>query len=238
MAAEAATLPEAPDDTPHVLVIDDDHRLSTLLHRFLSDQGFRVTTAGSAEEARARIASITFDLLVVDIMMPGENGLELTRSLRRTTQVPILILSAMGEVDHRIEGLSSGADDFLAKPFEPRELVLRINAILRRVRSEAEGGPSHLRFGPYVFDLARETLSRDGRPIHLTSAEASLLQALARHAGEPISREQLAEESSQIGNPRTIDVQVTRLRRKLEDDPRYPHYLQTVRGIGYLLVTD
>ncbi|MEO1130489.1 MAG: response regulator [Planctomycetota bacterium] len=229
---------EAAEEPPHILVIDDDLRLSALLLRYLSDQGFRVTTAGSAEEGRARIASITFDLLVVDVMMPGESGLELTRSLREETQVPILILSAMGGVDMRIEGLASGADDYLAKPFEPRELVLRINAILRRVRAEAEAGPTHLRFGPFVFDLDKEILSREGETIHLTAAEGSLLVALARHAGEPISREQLAEESPQIANPRTIDVQVTRLRRKLEDDPRFPQFLQTVRGIGYLLVSD
>ena len=226
------------DEPAHILVIDDDTRLRDLLRRYLTDQGFRVTTAADAATARAKLVALSFDMLIVDVMMPGETGLGLTQSLRRDNDVPILLLTARNEPGDRIEGLTSGADDYLAKPFEPQELVLRIQAILRRVGDSqaAELGP--LRFGGFEFDAERGELRRDNQPQHLTEAETSLLTALARRPGEPVSRDALMAESPLIGNQRTIDVQMTRLRRKIEDDPKYPRYLKTVRGTGYILVPD
>jgi two-component system, OmpR family, phosphate regulon response regulator OmpR len=224
-------------ELPHILVVDDDTRLRDLLQRYLSEQGFRVTTAVDAADARAKLASIAFDLLVLDIMMPGETGLELTETLRRDSSVPILLLTAMSETENRIAGFECGADDYLPKPFEPRELVLRINAILRRV-PPPEVAESKVVFGAFVFDLDREELTRDGAFVRLTTAEASLLKALAQRVGEPITRDDLGTESMITGNARTIDVQVTRLRRKIEADPKYPRYLQTVRGTGYVLMAD
>jgi two-component system, OmpR family, phosphate regulon response regulator OmpR len=222
---------------PHLLVVDDDARLRELLRRYLTDQGFRVTTAGDAAEARARLASIAFDLLVLDVMMPGESGLDLTRSLRRDGRLPILLLTAMAEPEDRINGLEHGADDYLAKPFEPRELVLRIRNILQRVPQPAPP-TAEVRFGACRFDLARGELYRGGDAVHLTAAETALLAALARRPGEAVSREALSEEAQFSGNVRTVDVQVTRLRRKIERDPKFPRYLQTVRGTGYVLKPD
>lgn len=231
---------EALADKPHILVIDDDTRLRGLLQRYLSDQGFRVTTAVDAGEARAKLAALAFDLLVLDIMMPGETGLQLTEALRQGNNVPILLLTAMNETENRIAGFECGADDYLPKPFEPRELVLRINAILRRVPPPPPPPtvPSKVSFGEFCFDLEREELTRAGSFVRLTTAEASLLKALAERAGEPISRDALGEASLVSGNARTIDVQVTRLRRKIEPDPKFPRYLQTVRGTGYVLMPD
>jgi two-component system, OmpR family, phosphate regulon response regulator OmpR len=221
---------------PHLLVVDDDARLCALLRQYLSDQGFRVTTAGNAGEARARLEGLTFDLLVLDVMMPGEDGIALTRAIRDSSQVPILLLTAMAEAEDRINGLEQGADDYLAKPFDPRELVLRIRNILQRVRNpESE---VRLRFGTYRLDLDRGELYRGEAPVRLTEAEAALLLALARHAGEPVSREDLSQEARFSGNLRTVDVQMTRLRRKIERDPKFPRYLQTVRGTGYILKPD
>jgi two-component system, OmpR family, phosphate regulon response regulator OmpR len=221
---------------PHLLVVDDDTRLRELLRRYLTDQGFRVTTAGDAAEARARLAGLAFDLLVLDVMMPGENGLDLTRSLRRDGRLPILLLTAMAEPADRISGLEHGADDYLAKPFEPRELVLRIRNILQRVPRPAPA--AEIRFGACRLDLERGELYRGTDPVHLTAAETALLMALARRPGEPVSRTALSEEAQFSGNVRTVDVQMTRLRRKIERDPRYPRYLQTVRGTGYVLKPD
>jgi two-component system, OmpR family, phosphate regulon response regulator OmpR len=230
---------EALADKPHILVVDDDTRLRGLLQRYLSERGFRVTTAVDAADARAKLASIAFDLLVLDIMMPGETGLQLTETLRRDNAVPILLLTAMNETENRISGFECGADDYLPKPFEPRELVLRINAILRRVPPPALPPlRSKVTFGEFCFDLEREELTRAGSFVRLTTAEAALLKALAQRAGEPISRDDLGDESLVSGNARTIDVQVTRLRRKIEADPKFPRYLQTVRGTGYVLMPD
>ena len=223
-------------DAPHILVVDDDTRLRELLHKYLTEQGFRITAAQSAADARAKLASFDFDLIVLDIMMPGETGLELTRDLREVSAVPVLLLTAMSEIEDRIAGLESGADDYLPKPFEPRELVLRINAILRRTQASAPGG--QITFGEFSFDLAREELRRGEEFVRLTAAEASLLKALARQPGVPVSRETLSAENPMIGNTRAIDVQVTRLRRKIEENPRFPRHLQAVRGIGYVLIAD
>jgi len=222
---------------PHILVVDDDTRLRALLQRYLSEQGFRVTTAESAAEARRKLTSLTFDLLVLDIMMPGESGLDLTQALRADSRVPILLLTAMTETEDRIEGLTRGADDYLSKPFEPRELVLRINAILRRV-PQAPPAPKTLSFGDFTFDLARGELKRRGGVIRLTEAETALLAALARQPGEVFSREDLRQETTEAASARTVDVQMTRLRRKIEDDPKYPRFLRTVRGSGYVLMPD
>lgn len=227
------------EERPHVLVVDDDRRLRELLQRFLSDQGLRVTTASDAADARAKLAGLDFDLIVLDIMMPGESGLELTRGLRRERPVPILLLTAMDEVDSRIAGFESGADDYLVKPFEPRELILRIQAILRRAAAAgAEPNAQRVFFGGFVFDRARGELRRGEALVHLTAAELLLLKALAREPGVPVSREDLAAVSPEIGNQRSIDVQMTRLRRKIERDQKLPRYLQTVRGTGYVLIPD
>jgi len=226
------------DEAPHILVVDDDSRLRDLLRRYLVEQDFRVTTARDVTAARELLAAYDFDLLVLDIMMPGESGLDLTRSLRETSDVPVLLLSAMGETDDRITGLASGADDYLTKPFEPRELVLRIDAILRRIRQAIPPPLSEVSFGGYCFDLEREELRRGENFIRLTAGEVSLLKALARQPGVPVSRDDLAANSPIVGSARTIDVQMTRLRRKIEPNPKHPRYLQTVRGTGYLLMPD
>jgi two-component system phosphate regulon response regulator OmpR len=223
-------------EPPHILVVDDDKRLRDLLRRFLSDQGFRVTIANDAADARRKLAGLDFDLLVLDIMMPGENGLDLTRSLRQQKAVPILLLTAMGEPDDRITGLDSGADDYLAKPFEPRELVSRIRAILRRIPREPESARRAVRFGPFTFDLDRRSLRQGTADIRLTGAEADLLAQLAATPGAAVSRDTLGQSTS--AESRMVDVQVTRLRRKIETDPRFPRYLVTVRGRGYMLQTD
>ena len=226
---------------PHLLVVDDDTRLRNLLQKFLTDQGFVVTTASSAAEARSHLVSLSFDLLILDIMMPGETGLELTQSLREKDDVPILLLTAMGETDDRISGLECGADDYLSKPFEPRELVLRINAILKRIQSkplEKELPSENVVFGTFRFDIRKSQLWNNNDFIHLTDVEAALLKALAEQPGSAVSRDELVEEGSDLSNTRSVDVQVTRLRRKIEQDPKYPRFLQTIRGVGYVLKTD
>lgn len=221
----------------HLLVVDDDERLRSLLQRYLSSGGFRVSAAASAEDARTLMKSMAFDLLVVDVMMPGENGLDFTRSVRTTSSVPVLILTARGETEDRIKGLECGADDYLAKPFEPRELMLRIEALLRRAAPPAPKGVSEVRMGACTFDPGRGILTRKGKPVRLTSSESALLQLFAANAGRPFSRADLCSRLG-IALERTIDVQVTRLRRKIEEDPKLPLYLQTVRSVGYVLVPD
>jgi two-component system phosphate regulon response regulator OmpR len=232
-----------PAEEAHLLVIDDDQRLRDLLRRYLVESGFRVTTAGDAAEARVKLQSMEFDLLIVDVMMPGETGLQLTESLRQTNQVPILLLTAMAEAENRIDGLERGADDYLTKPFEPRELVLRIRNILARVVPVVAPVPAapaveELQLGTMRFDRKRGALYRGDDAVHLTEAETALLVALARQPGEPVSREALSLEAQCSGNLRTVDVQMTRLRRKIERDPKFPRYLQTVRGTGYVLKPD
>jgi two-component system phosphate regulon response regulator OmpR len=237
-ATKAAIDPAASAEQPHILVVDDDKRLRELLRKYLSEQGFRVTVAADAGDARHKLQSIAFDLLVLDIMMPGESGLDLTQDLRTNSNVPILMLTAMGEPDDRISGLERGADDYLSKPFEPRELVLRIRTILRRTAVEIPAMRREVRFGGFVFDLDRRTLRRGGTDIRLTSAEAALLQALASAPGVVQSREALGQHSDPDGGSRMVDVRMTRLRRKIEPDPRFPRHLVTVRGRGYQLQAD
>jgi two-component system phosphate regulon response regulator OmpR len=225
---------------PHLLVVDDDARLRELLRRYLSESGFRVTAAADAAEARANLACFAFDLIVLDVMMPGDSGLDLTRELRaadRLPPLPILLLTAMVEPEDRVNGLEEGADDYLAKPFEPRELVLRIRNILERRGARALTADI-LCFGAFRFDLARTELFRGGEIVHLTAAEAGLLASLAARPGEAVSREDLSQSAAFSGNIRNVDVQMTRLRRKIEPDPRYPRYLQTVRGTGYAIKPD
>ena len=222
----------------HLLVVDDDTRLRELLCRYLVENGFRVTVASDAHDARAKLTSFAFDLIVLDIMMPGESGLALTTELRRTSRVPILLLTAMGETEDRITGLERGADDYMPKPFEPRELLLRIRSLLRRVPLEPAPAARAVRFGHHTFDIDRRTLRRGDDEVHLTAAEAELLAALARSPGVALSREELSLQSDSASNSRTVDVQMTRLRRKIETDPRFPRYLQTVRGRGYMLRPD
>src|SRR6185369_3367795 len=191
---------------PHVLVVDDDKRIRELLGRYLGNQGFRVTTADNATEARSRLSSVTFDLLVLDIMMPGETGLQLTEYLRQESNVPILLLTAMGESEDRINGLSVGADDYLAKPFEPRELVLRIQAILKRARQapETKTPPRLVKFGLFLFDLERKRLTRQGTAVYLTESESALLAQLAARLGQPVPREDLSDLGADIGGSRVI----------------------------------
>lgn len=224
-----------PDDAPHLLVVDDDRRIRTLLSRYLAAEGYRVTTAENAADARAKLGGIAFDLLILDVMMPGETGFELARSIRKTSSVPILMLTARSEKDDRITGLEIGADDYVSKPFEPRELSLRVGSILRRIQPAAAHPPEQVRFGPFVFDLARVELRKGEEIVHLTDREREMMRMLAAAPGETVTRETLAGTNSAAGE-RAVDVQVNRLRRKIETNPANPLLLQTVRGIGYRLV--
>lgn len=227
----------------HLLVVDDDERIRELLRKFLKRNGFLVSGARDAAQARRLLAGLEFDLIVMDVMMPGEDGVSLTRDLRRGLATPILLLTARGETEHRIAGLEAGADDYLAKPFEPKELLLRINAILRRVPTEAPTalGPRSLSLGGLSYDVERGELWHGDALVRLTSTEMQLMRIFGARAGEVISRATLVEELGRDhgqAQERAVDVQITRLRRKLEDDPKQPRYLQTVRGAGYMLVCD
>lgn len=223
----------------HLLIVDDDDRIRELLKEYLARQGYRVTGAAHAAAARRLMELIEFDLVILDVMMPGESGLELTTWVRGKAQLsktPVLLLTARGEPSDRIEGLSRGADDYMSKPFDPQELALRIDAILRRTGVKPIM-PREVRLGPAMFDLERLELTRDGAPMRLTEAEAQLLKTLALHAHAPVERMDLSPDTADITG-RAVDVQVTRLRRKLEADPKNPRYLQTVRGVGYMLAPD
>ena len=221
----------------HILVIDDDERLRLLLRRFLEESGFRVTDASSALDARKFLDVIAFDLLVIDIMMPGETGLELLADIRQNNNVPALFLTAMSDTEHRIEGLEAGADDYMSKPFEPRELVLRIKRILGR-QSRLATIDSTLGFGPFLFNPETGMLTRAGSRIHITTAEQQLLARFGKAPNQVLSRDDLAAASNGRMEGRSIDVAVARLRRKIEPDPRHPVYLQTVRNRGWMLRTD
>ena len=223
------------DDAPHLLLVDDDRRIRELLSRFLVKEGFRVTTAESAAEARAKLDGLSFDLLILDVMMPGESGFDLARSLRTSSTVPILMLTAKAETESRITGLEIGADDYVSKPFEPRELTLRIASILRRTAPAAAPAIESVRFGEFVFHLGRGELRRGEEGIHLTDREREMLRVLAACPGETVQRMALAGNGGGA-NERAVDVQVNRLRRKIEQDPANPLIVQTVRGIGYRLV--
>lgn len=225
------------DNAPHILVVDDDTRLASLLKKYLSDNGYRVSVAESAEDAATKMKGLSFDLVVLDRMMPGQDGLSFAKSMRETRgynqTVAILMLTAMAESSDRIDGLEAGIDDYLTKPFEPRELLLRVAAILRRSRQETI---SDICFGEFAFNIPKGELAKDGELINLTSSEQILLKTLATSPGVPVSRDVLSLSSGTQG--RAVDVQITRLRRKIEVDPKVPRYLQTVRGEGYVLWAD
>jgi two-component system phosphate regulon response regulator OmpR len=230
------------DDAPHLLVVDDDRRIRALLSRYLAEQGYRVTTAGSAAEADARLKGLAFDLIVLDVMMPGESGFDLVARLRSEASdvatVPVLMLTARADSDDRVQGFLMGADDYLTKPFEPRELALRIASILRRATRKDSDEPSRpVVFGAFSFDSQRGELKRGEEIIRLTDREREMLTVLAETPGETVGREALAGPAV-AGNERTVDVQVNRLRRKIELDPANPIHLQTVRGVGYRLLVD
>jgi two-component system phosphate regulon response regulator OmpR len=224
------------DDAPHLLVVDDDRRIRDLLSRFLTSEGYRVTTADTAADARAKLKSLSFDLLVLDVMMPGENGFDFAKALRGSSQVPIVMLTARDAAESRIKGLEMGADDYLSKPFEPRELALRIANILKRAQPAAPPPPvESVRFGPFIYHLGRGELRQGEETIRLTDREREMLRILAATPGETVSRLALAGNGGSISE-RAVDVQVNRLRRKIERDPANPLFVQTVRGIGYRLV--
>ncbi|WP_299840907.1 response regulator [uncultured Paracoccus sp.] len=232
----------------HILIVDDDERIRSLLKRFLEKNGYFVTQARDAQQARRLLKGLEFDLIVLDVMMPGEDGMSLTRDLRNSINTPILLLTAKGETEDRISGLESGADDYLSKPFEPRELLLRIAAILRRMPTVEATTPKFLSLGMLRYDTDKGELWQGETPLRLTGTEQALLRRLAASRGQPVSRTDLIEDLGRGGaaangdegenSERAIDVQITRLRRKIEPDPREPRFLQTVRGTGYMLVAD
>jgi len=230
------TLPASPpDDAPHLLVVDDDRRIRDLLSRFLVSEGYRVTTAETAADARAKLKGLSFDLLVLDVMMPGETGFDLAKAIRGDSDVPILMLTARDAAESRIRGLEIGADDYLSKPFEPRELSLRIANILKRAQPAAPSPAESVRFGPFVYHLARGELRKGEEIIRLTDREREMLRVLAHSPGETVPRLSLAGNGGSVSE-RAVDVQVNRLRRKIEHNPANPLFVQTVRGIGYRLV--
>jgi two-component system phosphate regulon response regulator OmpR len=228
-----------PDKKPHILVIDDDERLRDLLGEFLVENGFLVTTATDAAQAREILANLAYDLIICDVMMPGEDGMSLTKGLKsQGLPTPVLLLTALGEIESRISGFEAGADDYLPKPFEPRELLLRINAILRRVHARPPEKDAPIRLGKWTLDIDRGELIAGAERAVLTSVEHTLMKALASKKGEVVSREELAALCELNANERTVDVQITRLRKKVEEDPKLPRHIQTVRGKGYVLWTD
>jgi two-component system phosphate regulon response regulator OmpR len=226
------------DDASHVLVVDDDRRIRELLATYLRKNGYRVTMAASAQEARAYLDSLTFEIIVLDVMMPGQNGFDFAADLRRSSQVPILMLTARSEPDDRVRGLEIGVDDYLAKPHEPKELLLRIGSILRRTKpAPPRPATGVIRFGPFSFSLERGELRAHDEIVRLTERERDMLRLLCANCGESVSRQALSG-SGAAANERTIDVQINRLRRKIETDPANPVYLQTARGAGYRLIVD
>ena len=238
-AAGTARREAPPVEAAHILVVDDDDRLRALLGRYLRDNGYHVSSASSAADAGAKLDGMAFDLIVLDVMMPGESGIDFTRGLRRSTTVPILLLTAMGEPEDRIAGLESGADDYLTKPFEPRELLLRVATILRRAAPPPPASPATcIEFGAFRYFPARDELLRGDEPVRLTTAEADLLRVFAASPGETLSRQALSQRLGGSPSRRAIDVQIARLRRKIEPEPQNPRYLQTVWGRGYVLRAD
>jgi len=235
IATSERTRQQLADDAPHLLLVDDDRRIRDLLSRFLGNEGYRVTTAKSAADARAKLSGLHFDLLILDVMMPGETGFDLARSIRTSSAVPIVMLTARHEAESRIEGLQIGADDYVAKPFEPRELVLRIANILKRAAPVIAPPVESVAFGPYVYHIERGELRDGDKVIHLTDRERDMLRILAATPGETVPRAALTGGDGSV-NERAVDVQINRLRRKIERDPANPLFLQAVRGIGYRLV--
>ena len=227
------------DNAAHVLVVDDDRRLRSLLSSYLMKNGHRVTVAASAAEARAFLDGLAFDIIVLDVMMPGESGFDFVAKLRSRSQVPVLMLTARGDPEDRVRGLEIGVDDYLSKPFEPRELLLRIGSVLRRTRAAPVGKPETavVRFGPFTFSLERGELRAGAETVRITEREREMLRLLCANSGSSVSREALSG-SAGAAQERTVDVLVNRLRRKIEQDPANPAYLQTARGAGYRLIAD
>lgn len=237
MTSSTATAHDAlPDDAPHILVVDDDQRIRDLLARYLVQNGYRVTTASDAATARAAMRGLAFDLILLDWMMPGESGMELARELTNQIDVPVCMLTARTDPEQRVVGLEAGVEDYIHKPFEPRELLLRLRNILRRGQA-ANGNSEEIRMGGFVFHIVRGELKRGDETIKLTERERELLRQFAGKPGQPIPRYELSSDDS-TGSERAIDVQINRLRRKIETDPSNPVYLQTVRGKGYILYVD
>lgn len=233
MSTENISSPVFP---PHILVVDDDDRLRGLLSQYLSDQGYVVTGAASAAQAEDLLHLCAFDAMILDVMMPGETGLAfMVRYAERLADMPVLMLTALGESDDRIHGLEAGVSDYMAKPFAPRELLLRLQNLLKRAPQPVVKTPTYFRFGPYLFDLEKRTLTREGEAVYLTSNEQDCLQHFVAYAGAPLSRERLAELLGDVTNARSIDVLINRLRKKIEEKPARPVYLQTVRNAGYQL---
>ena len=225
------------DNAPHLLIVDDDRRIRDLLSRFLTNEGYRVSTADTVLDARAKLKGLSFDLLILDWMMPGESGVDLAKSIRAESDVPIIMLTAKHEIEHRIEGLQSGVDDYIAKPFEPRELSLRISNILKRAQPPAPPPAESVRFGKFVFHIGRGELRQGEEVIRLTDREREMLRLLAQNPGETVSRMALAGDGTAVSE-RAVDVLVNRLRRKIERNPANPVYVQTARGAGYRLATN
>lgn len=231
------------DLQPHLLIVDDDERIRGLLQKFLIRNGFLVSAARDAAHARRILEGLDFDMIVLDVMMPGEDGVSLTKAIRETSATPIMLLTAKGETEDRIAGLEAGADDYLSKPFEPKELLLRINAILRRVpdAGDVDTSPKFLNLGPIRYDIERGEMWQGEDLVRLTATESQLMKIFSATPGEPISRAKLVEDLGRDrgqAQERAVDVQITRLRRKIETDPKQPRYLQTVRGAGYMLAPD
>ncbi|MEZ5775402.1 MAG: response regulator transcription factor [Hyphomicrobiaceae bacterium] len=227
--------PPLPDDAPHIIIVDDDDRIRSLLARFLHDRGYRVSSAGDVASARSAMKGLAFDLVILDVMLPDMSGFEFARELRRDTKIPILMLTARTEIDARLEGLEAGVDDYLAKPFDPRELLLRLNNILRR-RDGGGAQRDEVRIGDFTFHVGRGELRRGEETVKLTERERDLLRLFAQRPGATIPRHELIV-GDQTGSERAVDVQINRLRRKIEIDPANPVFLQTVRGRGYILHT-
>ena len=231
------------DLEPHLLIVDDDKRIRGLLQKFLMRNGFLVSAARDAAHARRILSGLEFDMIILDVMMPGEDGVSLTAAIRETSKTPFMLLTAKGETEDRIKGLEAGADDYLGKPFEPKELLLRINAILRRMpeKSEADLVPKVLNLGPIRYDIERGEMWQGETPVRLTATENQLMKIFSACPGEAVSRAKLVEDLGRDrgqAQERAVDVQITRLRRKIETDPKQPRYLQTVRGAGYMLAPD
>lgn len=225
------------DDAIHLLIVDDDSRIRDLLSRYLSDHGFRVSVAENAASATKKMQSLVFDMAIVDVMMPGQSGTEFTQEVRKKSDIPILMLTALSETAERIEGLISGADDYLSKPFEPQELLLRINNILKRTAKPAEPVIEEIKFGPFIYSVVRKVLTKGEDHVRLTDREQEIMQAFAAKPGATVAREELLGGELSFGE-RKIDVQINRLRRKIEENPSDPKWLQTVRGVGYRLSVD
>ncbi|WP_127113456.1 response regulator [Shimia sediminis] len=231
------------DIDPHLLIVDDDERIRELLKKFLMRNGFLVTSARDAAHARRILSGLDFDMIVLDVMMPGEDGMSLTRAIRETSMTPIMLLTAKGETEDRIKGLEAGADDYLPKPFEPKELLLRINAILRRMPevTESDAAPKVLHLGAIRYDIERGEMWQGEEIVRLTATESQLMKIFSATPGAPVSRTKLVEDLGRDkgqAQERAVDVQITRLRRKIEADPKQPRYLQTVRGAGYMLAPE